>query len=99
MTRVKRSARAQAAGPTKKTAKRAKRIPNCPECASSEVIPVLHGIVTPALQRAIDGGEAIAAQREEWEGMTEWYCKSCGCDWGRHSRRFRKSGGVNATRG
>jgi hypothetical protein len=56
-------------------------------------------MITPVLQRAIDAGEAIAAQREEWEGMTEWYCKSCGCDWGRHSRRFRKPGGVNATRG
>ncbi len=64
-----------------------------------QVIPVLHGIITPDLQRAIDAGEAIAAQREEWEGMTEWYCKACGCDWGRHSRRFKKPGGVNATRG
>ena len=99
MTRVKGSPRATAAEPTKKITKRAKRTPTCPECASSAVIPVVHGIVTPALQRAIDAGEAIAAQREEWEGMTEWYCKSCGCDWSRHSRRFRKPGGVNATRG
>ena len=99
MTRFKRSTRAKAAVPTKKIIERAKRIPNCPECAGSEVIPVLHGIVTPALQRAIDAGEAIAAQREEWEGITEWYCKSCGCDWSGHSRRFRKPGGVNATRG
>ena len=98
MTRVKGSARANAAVPIKKVTKRAKRIPTCPECASSEVIPVLHGIITPDFQRAIDAGEAIAAQREEWEGLTEWYCKSCGCDWGRHSRRFRKVGGVNATR-
>jgi len=99
MTRGKGSPRAKAAVPTKKITKRAKRTPTCPECASSAVIPVVHGIVTPALQRAIDAGEAIAAQREEWEGMTEWYCKSCGCDWSRHSRRFRKPGGVNATRG
>ena len=72
------------------TRKHTKRIPSCPECSGSEVIPVLHGIITPPLQRAIVGGEAIAAQREEWEGMTEWYCKTCGCDWGSHSRRFRK---------
>jgi len=98
VTRVKGSPRAKAATP-KKSAKRFKRIPTCPECNSSEVIPVLHGIISLALQRAIDAGEAIAAQREEWEGMTEWYCKVCGCDWGRHSRRFRKAGGVNATRG
>ncbi|MGH7852464.1 MAG: hypothetical protein ACREP3_03440 [Candidatus Binatia bacterium] len=97
MTRVKGSSRANPA--PKKSAKRAKRNPTCPECASSEIIPVLHGIITPALQRSIDAGEAIAAQREEWEGMTEWYCKTCGCDWGRHSRRFKKTGGVNATRG
>ena len=77
---------------------RVKRIPHCPECASTAVIPVLHGVITPVLQRVINAGRAIAADREEWEGMTEWYCKSCGCDWGRHSRRFKKPGGVNATR-
>jgi hypothetical protein len=78
--------------------KRPKRTPPCPECASAAVIPVLHGVITPALQCYIDAGEAILANREEWEGMTEWYCKACGCDWSRHSRRFKKSGGVNATR-
>ncbi len=77
---------------------RAKKTPLCPECGSREVIPVVHGLITPTLQHSIDAGLVIAAQREEWEGMTEWYCKSCGCDWGRHSRRFRKPGGVNATR-
>ena len=83
--------------PAKKTKR--KRTPLCPECGSSAVIPVLHGIITPAVQKSIDAGEAIHADREEWEGITEWYCKSCGCDWGRHSRRFKKTGGVNATRG
>lgn len=82
----------------KRSLKRAKPRPVCPECGSKEVIPVLHGIITPDLQSSIDAGEAIAAQREEWEGMTEWFCKACGCDWSRHSRRFRKPGGVNATR-
>ena len=81
-----------------KKAKR-KRAPLCPECESSAVIPVLHGIITPAVQKSVDAGEAVHADREEWEGITEWYCKSCGCDWGRHSRRFKKTGGVNATRG
>jgi hypothetical protein len=46
----------------------------------------------------IEAGAAIAADREEWEVMREWYCKQCGCDWSRHSRRFKKPGGVNATR-
>jgi hypothetical protein len=78
--------------------KRPKRIPPCPECASTAVVQVIHGIITPALQRSIDAGEAILSNREEWEGMMEWYCKACGCDWSRHSRRFRKTGGVNATR-
>ena len=78
--------------------KRKKRAPRCPQCKSAVVIPVIHGIITPSLQRAIDAGRAIAADREEWEGMTEWYCKSCGCDWGRHSLRFKRPGGVNATR-
>jgi hypothetical protein len=75
------------------------RNPPCPECGSLSVIPVLHHSITPALQREIDAGKAILADREEWEGMSEWYCKNCGCDWSRHSRRFKKSGGVNATQG
>jgi hypothetical protein len=72
--------------------------PLCPECGSAEVIPVVHGSITPSLQRSIQQGRAILADREEWEGMTQWYCKSCGCDWGPHSRRFKKPGGVNATK-
>jgi hypothetical protein len=72
--------------------------PACPECKSRAVIPVIHGILTPIQQRAIAAGKAVAADREEWEGMSEWYCKSCGSDWSRHSRRFKKPGGVNATR-
>jgi hypothetical protein len=48
-------------------------------------------------QRAIAAGKALLADREEWEGMSEWYCKRCGSDWSRHSRRFKKPGGVNAT--
>ena len=79
--------------------KHTRRTPVCPECRSSSVVPVLHGIITPAVQKSIDAGEAIHADREEWDGITEWYCKSCGCDWGRHSRRFKKPGSVNATKG
>jgi hypothetical protein len=79
--------------------KRTRRTPVCPECGSATVVPVVHGVITPAVQKSIDAGEAVHADREEWEGMTEWYCKSCGCDWGRHSRRFKKPGGVNATKG
>jgi hypothetical protein len=76
-----------------------KPAPPCPECGSLTAVPVTHGIVTPALQRKIDTGLVVAADREEWEGMSEWYCNDCGCDWSRHSRRFKKPGGVNATRG
>jgi hypothetical protein len=75
-----------------------KTTPNCPECGSDLVVPVIHQAVTPSLQRSIDLGRAVLADREEWEGMSEWYCKSCGSDWSRHSRRFKKPGGVNATR-
>jgi hypothetical protein len=75
-----------------------KKLPVCPECGSVAVVPVVHGVITPTIQQALDAGEAIAADREEWEGMTEWFCKACGCDWGPHSRRFKKPGGVNATR-
>lgn len=47
----------------------------------------------------LDAGTAILSDREEWEGITEWYCKSCGCDWSKTQRRFKIPGGVNATRG
>jgi hypothetical protein len=92
MIRGKRAGSSAGKSPRKKTS------PICPGCGSPEVIPVLHNPITQAQQRAIDAGRAALADREEWEGMMEWYCKSCGCDWGRHSRRFKKPGGVNATR-
>jgi hypothetical protein len=50
------------------------------------------------MQKFIDEGRAIIADREEWEGMSEWYCKACGCDWSGEWRRFKMPGGVNATR-
>jgi hypothetical protein len=81
-----------------KRSKTTKQAPHCPECGAATVIPVVHGIPTPALQRAIEEGKAIISDREEWEGMTEWYCKTCGCDWSDRWRRFKKDGSVNATR-
>ena len=75
-----------------------KRTRSCPECGSDNIVPTIHGIPTTAQAKAIKQGKAVLADREEWEGMTEWYCKSCGCDWGKHSRRFKRAGGVNATR-
>jgi hypothetical protein len=64
----------------------------CPQCGSDHVVPIVHGIPSPALQKAIDEGLAVAANREEWEGMTEWYCKDCGCDWSGAWRRFKRTG-------
>jgi hypothetical protein len=72
--------------------------PHCPECGASSVIPVVHGIPDANMRRAIAEGKAILANREEWEGLTEWYCKQCGCDWNDQWRRFKKPGSVNATR-
>ena len=70
----------------------------CPECGSIEVMPIVHGIPDAAMQKLIDEGKAMIADREEWEGMSEWYCKACGCDWSGEWRRFKIPGGVNATR-
>ena len=64
------------------------RTPACPECASTQVVPIVHGHPTPEQAHQIECGEAIVADREEWEGMSEWYCKNCHCDWSRHSRRY-----------
>jgi hypothetical protein len=89
----------KAASPRRQARKqRKKRHPLCPECKSPSVIPIVHGVVPPSLQEAIDAGEAIQADREEWEGLAEWHCNQCGCDWSRHWRRFKLPGGVNATR-
>ena len=82
----------------KKSPSKPRRIPVCPACASPQVVPIVHGHPTAEQARQIESGAAMAADREEWEGMSEWYCKNCGCDWSRHSRRFKKPGGVNATR-
>ena len=78
--------------------KRAKPIPPCPECGSAAVVPIIHGIITPSLQKSIDEGRAVRADREEWEGMTEWYCKQCGCDWSGQWRRFKKPTNIGTTR-
>jgi hypothetical protein len=82
-----------------KPTKAGKPPPPCPECGGSSVVLVIHGIPTAAQAKKIAQGQAVAADREEWEGLSEWYCNTCGCDWSRHSRRFKKPGGVNATRG
>ena len=70
--------------------KRASKAPSCPECGSSNVLPIVHGIPTPAQRDALTKGKAVVANREEWEGVTEWYCKNCGCDWSGEWRRFKK---------
>jgi hypothetical protein len=74
-----------------------RQTPRCPECGAL-AIPVVHGIPSSAQQKAIKEGNAIVSDREEWEGMTEWYCKGCGCDWSGRWRRFKRPGSVNATR-
>jgi hypothetical protein len=54
-------------------------------------VPIVHGIPTPEQREAIKKGKAMIANREEWEGMTKWYCNNCGCDWSGEWRRFKKS--------
>jgi hypothetical protein len=65
--------------------------PLCPACGANSVVPIVHGIPSPDERRALEKGEAILADREEWEGLTEWYCKQCGCDWSGGWRRFKKA--------
>lgn len=77
-----------------------RRTKACPECRSAQVLAVINGIPTRAQAKAINSGQAMLADREEWEGLNEWHCQSCGCEWSRHSRRFKKPGSsVNATQG
>ncbi|HEY7164497.1 MAG TPA: hypothetical protein VIB79_08030 [Candidatus Binatia bacterium] len=63
---------------------------SCPVCRSTDIVPIVHGLPSTEEHRAIAEGRAVAADREEWEGMTEWYCKSCGCDWSGEWRRFKR---------
>ncbi|HXG53028.1 MAG TPA: hypothetical protein VNN77_16655 [candidate division Zixibacteria bacterium] len=53
-------------------------------------MPVIHGVPGAAQRRAVERNEAVLADREEWEGMTEWYCRACGCDWRGGWRRYKK---------
>ena len=76
-----------------KNTRKTKRTPPCPQCGSTSVVPIVHGVPTPAAAQAVKRGEAVLANREEWEGMTEWYCKQCGCDWSGKWRRFKKPRG------
>jgi predicted RNA-binding Zn-ribbon protein involved in translation (DUF1610 family) len=77
------------------TTKAARKIPPCPECGSAEVVPIVHGIPSPVQDKAIKKGKALLANREEWEGMTEWYCKTCGSDWSGGWRRFKKTASLS----
>jgi predicted RNA-binding Zn-ribbon protein involved in translation (DUF1610 family) len=76
--------------PRKNASRKKAKTPPCPECGSSSVVPTVHGVPSPAQCQAINKGRAILASREEWEGMTEWYCKNCGCDWSGEWRRFKR---------
>jgi hypothetical protein len=63
----------------------------CPECGSAKVVPIIHGVPTPAQEKALKEGKAVLANREEWEGITQWYCQGCGCDWSGEWRRYKRS--------
>lgn len=69
---------------------RAKKNPVCPECKSDHTVPIIYGLPTPRQQKAIDNGHSVSSDREDWEGMTEWHCKACGCEWSGNWRRFKK---------
>ncbi|MGH7824858.1 MAG: hypothetical protein ACREQ7_06740 [Candidatus Binatia bacterium] len=79
---------------TQTKTKRARKTPACPECGSADIVPIIHGVPTPAQNKALKKGKAVLANREEWEGMAEWYCKACGCDWSGEWRRFKRSDGL-----
>jgi hypothetical protein len=68
-----------------------RRTPPCPACGSRSVVPIIHGLPSGADREALEKGDAMVADREEWEGLTEWYCKQCGCDWSGAWRRFKKA--------
>jgi hypothetical protein len=79
-----------AAKKPRKTKAQVKKNPVCPECKSANTVAIIYGLPTPQQQKAIDKGQAVRADREDWEGLTEWHCKACGCDWSGNWRRFKK---------
>lgn len=60
---------------------KSRRPPLCPHCGSAEVLKVVYGLPGPGLQRAIRRGEVVLDSSLEWEGMPEWRCRGCGCEW------------------
>jgi hypothetical protein len=77
------------AGITKR--RKQKKTPACPQCGSSKFVPVLYGSPTPEMREAVRRGRAVLADCEEWEGLPEWHCAACGCDWRGGWTRFKKS--------
>jgi hypothetical protein len=67
-----------------------RQAPVCPECGFGEVVPIIQGIPTAAERKALNRGQAVLGDREEWEGLAEWYCKACGCDWSGEWRRYKR---------
>jgi formate dehydrogenase maturation protein FdhE len=63
--------------------------PLCPECGSKTVLPIVYDLVNAAAKRALRGGEIILADRHDWEGLPQWHCKECGCEWRGRWRSFK----------
>jgi len=70
--------------------KKTKRKPACPQCGSHKVVPVVYGLLNPELEKTLKKGRAILGDRHEWEGMSEWHCSECGCEWRGSWIRFKK---------
>ena len=53
----------------------------CPLCGSHDVIPIVYGNPDLETQRALRRGDAILNTCQEWEGLPEWHCRVCRCEW------------------
>jgi hypothetical protein len=71
--------------------KRRNKPPPCPWCGTTATVPVIDLPLTPSLKKAITQGRALLADREEWEGVTQWHCKTCGCEWRGQWLKFKKN--------
>jgi ribosomal protein S27AE len=66
-----------------------KHKPSCPECGSEGVLPIHYGLPNSAAKRALRDNKIILADCQDWEGLPQWHCKKCGCEWRGAWRSFK----------
>lgn len=73
----------------RESAARKKHKPVCPECGSKTVLSIVYGLANGPAKRALRSDRIMLADRHDWEGLPQWHCKKCGCEWRGRWRSFK----------